>query len=428
MPAGRLPRSHLTIYALPAAGLGFMQSLIQFYLMKFSTDVLLLSPALMGVVLGVGRVWDGTSDPLAGYWSDRTQSRLGRRRPWLLAAALPLGLCFAALWQPPQAFSAASLALWIAAALLLFESAMTAVQIPHLALAAELTDDGRDRNRVFGARLAWTLGGFLLGALALGHIERSAAPRQSVAALAALAGLVAALLCVLCGAWLREPRERRSSPTSSLRAFGDVLRNRQARCLVGVIFLEAIGFATLTTSMAYASEYVFERRVATSTLLSSALLASFASVPLWLWAGRRFARRRLWLASLAGRAVAFGLLGQVPATPACLVASTIAIGTLFGAGRIFGPAVQADVIDAEARRSGEHKQGTFFAALNLVEKCAEGGAVVVAGAVLALSGFQPNAPQHETARLGIRALNAALPCLFSVAAALLLARFPRTES
>ena len=80
--------------------------LIAIYLMKFATDVLGMSAAVMGMILFLGRgVWDAIADPIAGYLSDRTNTRMGRRRPWLLASAIPLGVTFVLLWMPPRDLS-----------------------------------------------------------------------------------------------------------------------------------------------------------------------------------------------------------------------------------------------------------------------------------------------------------------------------------
>ena len=78
----RLPLGTILTYCLPTVGCGFMFLLIGLYLMPFSTDVLGISPAVMGTLFGLSRIWDAVSDPLAGYWSDRTRSRMGRRSPW----------------------------------------------------------------------------------------------------------------------------------------------------------------------------------------------------------------------------------------------------------------------------------------------------------------------------------------------------------
>ena len=86
--AGPLPVSVLLTYSAPSIGLHFTFMLMGLYFFKFATDVLLLAPAVLGVLIGGSRLWDAVSDPIAGYLSDRTRTRYGRRRPWMAAAAL----------------------------------------------------------------------------------------------------------------------------------------------------------------------------------------------------------------------------------------------------------------------------------------------------------------------------------------------------
>ena len=70
-------------FALPPVGAGYMFCLVSLYIMKYATDVLLIAPAIMGLIFGFSRFWDAISDPLAGYLSDKTNTRWGRRRPWI---------------------------------------------------------------------------------------------------------------------------------------------------------------------------------------------------------------------------------------------------------------------------------------------------------------------------------------------------------
>ena len=102
----RLPLSVILTYCLPTVGCGFMFLLVGLYLMKFATDVLLIAPAAMGTIFGLSRIWDAISDPIAGYLSDRTSHRSGRRRPWIFVSMLPIGLAYWMLWSPPEALSA----------------------------------------------------------------------------------------------------------------------------------------------------------------------------------------------------------------------------------------------------------------------------------------------------------------------------------
>ena len=107
----------------------------------FLTEVVGLSPALAGMVFGIGKVWDAVSDPLMGYLSDRTRSRFGRRRVYFLAGIIPIALSFIILWLPLKTESQALLFLYYSFAYVVFATVFTMVMIPYSALAAELSPD-----------------------------------------------------------------------------------------------------------------------------------------------------------------------------------------------------------------------------------------------------------------------------------------------
>jgi glycoside/pentoside/hexuronide:cation symporter, GPH family len=151
--AGGIPGTTLLAYAVPASGLGFMFFMALLYLMIFSTDVLMMAPATVTLILGISRILDAVTDPLAGYLSDRTRSRLGRRRPWLLLSALPLAGVFFMMWAPPSALDGWTMTAWMAIAVIGFYALITLVNVPHIAWGAELSPDYHDRTRVFGMRL-----------------------------------------------------------------------------------------------------------------------------------------------------------------------------------------------------------------------------------------------------------------------------------
>ena len=135
----RVSWRNVLAYGAPGIGAGYMYLLIGLFVMKFSTDVLLIAPAAMGLIFSASRIWDAISDPLAGYLSDRTKSRLGRRRSWLLASILPITGTFIMVFAPPQSFEGGWLTAWMAVAIIGFYSAMTVFFVPHLSLGAELS-------------------------------------------------------------------------------------------------------------------------------------------------------------------------------------------------------------------------------------------------------------------------------------------------
>src|SRR5690606_10571914 len=108
--------------------------------------------AAMGLIFGISRIWDAISDPLVGYLSDRTRTRLGRRRSWIVWSIVPTGATFVMVFAPPDALEGAALVTWMAVAIIGFYSAMTMFFVPHLSLGAELSKSYHERSRLYGFR------------------------------------------------------------------------------------------------------------------------------------------------------------------------------------------------------------------------------------------------------------------------------------
>ncbi len=420
-----VPVSTVVVYSLPAISLGFMGALVSIYLLKFSTDVLLIAPGVMGALFGFSKLWDAVSDPLAGYWSDRTRTRLGRRRPWMIASAAPLGLAFVALWSPPGSLGANGLALWMGATIILFYTAATAVSIPHLALGAELTLDYHGRSRVFGGRLLFEFAGIFLAAGALFLLEQAAEPRLVATGIAVAGGLAGSGLIVWTAWRMRERPEYQGR--GAARPFGamrDVLSNPHARLLLAIFFLDQLGFTLLITTFPFANEYILQADGLTGLFVGASIGAALLFYPIWFPLSRRFGKRDPWLVAVVVKAVAFGAIFFLePGQWVLLLVLTVVVGGLQGAGGILGPSIKADVIDYDEYQTGERKEGLYFAGWNLASKAAAGFAIAAAGALLQAAGFQPNVEQSATVELAIRALFGGLPCFFVAIAALLLFRF-----
>ncbi len=126
------------------------------FILLFYTQILGLDAAVTGVVLAIGVLWDAITDPLVGAYSDKLQSRLGRRHFPMAVAILPMGLGFIGLFSPPDFISDTTylLACWLLFWSLWVRSFVTLFSIPHLALATEITNNYENRSEVLGARLA----------------------------------------------------------------------------------------------------------------------------------------------------------------------------------------------------------------------------------------------------------------------------------
>jgi GPH family glycoside/pentoside/hexuronide:cation symporter len=402
----RIPFRDVLLYSLPAAVVNYTFMLVGIYLLKFSTDVLLLAPGLMGLVFGASRIWDAISDPLAGHWSDRTRSKLGRRRSWLLGAVLPIGLAYWMVWSPPAELEGGLLLGWMTLAVFAYFTATTIFNVPHESWGAELSSDYDDRTRIFGVRhVVGALGSLCgLGGMAL---LRTAEDPRAVATSQALvaAGLVAVLILVAVGS-VGERRDHQGRGGSSLRAaFSDVRHNPHARLLLFVYFVENFGTAVLAVLVPFVMQYVLAAPDLMEVFMALYFVPAILSVPIWINLSRRFGKKPLWIASMSAMTFAFG--GMFFATEGDVVLlSSLALlaGLGGGCGQVVGPSIQADVIDWDEHRTGERKEGAYFAVWNFVRKSAFGLAAMLAGGLLQVLGFEPNAEQSEGVKIGMRAL------------------------
>jgi GPH family glycoside/pentoside/hexuronide:cation symporter len=426
---GRLPLATLLLYGLPAAPIHFTFMLTGVYLFKYSTDVLLVAPEVIGFLYGASRIWDAVSDPIAGHLSDRTRSRFGRRRSWLLASAPVVAVGFAMMWSPPGGLGGTALAVWLGAGVFVFFTGTTLFSIPHESLGAELSTDHHDRTRVFGVKTAVAQSGTLLSLVGMYLLIEAPDPRAVAAWLVAATG-IALLAMVWLAAWrLRERPEYQGRGARDLRrGFRDVLANPHAVRLLLVFFVENFGTANLALLTPFVMEYVLDMEDRTPIFIAVYFLSALAFIPLWIVLSRRVGKRRLWLLSLSMLTAVFSSLFLVgPGDFALIYALGALAGIAGGCGQVVGPSIQADVIDWDELRTGERKEGAYFAAWNFMRKSAYGIAGMVAGTVLGLVGFEPNAVQTGATRAGMRVLFSFAPAFCFLLATLAFLRFRLDE-
>ncbi len=427
-PAGRVPLATLLAYGPPALGYGLPLFLVQFYLLKYATDDLGLAPAAVGTLFALGRVWDAVIDPVVGLLSDRTRTRAGRRRPWMVVAIPVLILGFAALWNPPGSLSGAALLAWVTAALLLFYTGLSLYVIPHQALGAELTHDYHDRSLVFGARqVAFFLGMF--GAFGvMQHAMNAQDGRGAVAGASLLVALLSLTTLAVPPAFLRE-RERVFADVQerfALRTAFDVMRDPHARLVLTVQFVDALGVGVLSP---YYLEYVLGRPDLIGLVPALFVVCSVVSVPGWLVLSRRVGKRGAWIVSMLLTGTSLGLLFFVgPGDLAAVYALMVLAGIGSGCAGSIGPSILADIADHDELLGGERREGVYFAASSFAFQAGGAATILIAGLALDLAGFEPNRKQGETAELAIRLLMAGTPFLAFTATAAWFRRFRLDEA
>src|SRR5512136_465820 len=225
---GKLRTRTKVFYGIGDLGNAVVNSAIQFFLMKFYTDAALVLPALAGNALLIGKVWDAINDPLFGWITDKTRSRFGKRRVFMIFGAIPLAIAIALLWYVPTANRLWTF-VWIAATFILFDTVWTLTNVPYYALTSELTDDYDERSSLTTYRMVMAVPAYLLGAAVTPAIVGIfALQRTGYGFIGILYGVIAAAALLISAAGIRErklnlPVQPEPNPFKSM---GAALRNR----------------------------------------------------------------------------------------------------------------------------------------------------------------------------------------------------------
>ena len=428
----RLSRSVLCAYGAPALPAALLGLPLLVYLPGFYAGTMGLGLAATGTILLLARLWDGATDPLIGWLSDRTRSRLGRRRPWLVAS-LPLVLVGAwQLFRPPSGAGETHLLVWSFVVYL----GWTMMQIPHQAWGAELSADYRERARVTATREAFALCGVIIAAslpALLPALGLATGGDGAAAALGAIAVITAVLLPVSGGVLLAlvpEPAPVAAPPATRGTGWRILLANRPFRRLLAAYLANGIANGLPASLFLMFVTHGLGLEPLQGAFLMTYFLAGLCGVPLALVVARRLGKHRAWCVAMLATCAAFVWAPLLPAGAAfgfaliCLVT-----GLGLGADLALPPAMQADVVDEDTAAGGAGRAGLYFAVWGMATKLALALAVGLAFPVLDVAGFDPRQPsQAPQGALALAALYAWVPVLLKLVAVALMWRFPLDEA
>lgn len=429
--ASPLSRSQIVLYSLPFAGYLGMSLPVGMWFAKFSTDQLLIAPAVIAAIITGARIWDAISDPMAGYLSDRTRSRIGRRRVWLVGSAIPVALTYVMLWSPPAGLDTFWLVVWIAVAMLLWETASTAFYVPYVALGLELSSDYHDRTRLFGWRQMFVGLGYMGALLALYFLQNEADYPGAEVPVSVVTGALLAGLLFVCAWGVSEAESHQGRGALKLgSAFRDVFANPHARVLLLVLGIDAFGMGIISALGAYLAENVVRRPDLLIAMMSVWVVPQFLCVPIWIRLSRRIGKKTLWLAGMACSFVGFaGLLAIGEGAWQLTLVQVFIVGLGTSISLVIGPSVQADVVDFDELETGDRKEGAYVAVWNFTRKAGTAVAMGLGLLVLDLAGYDPRAVvQTDLVGDSMRIVAGGVPAAAFAIGAFIFARFTLNEA
>lgn len=416
-------------YSLPALGAYTILISVALYLPNYYTDELGVTAGLLSWVFLVGRVWDAVTDPIMGFISDRTRTRWGRRRPWLLLSALPLWALFYLIWSPSPSLSPQGTFAHLLVCYLALYTFWTVFWIPYLSLGLELTTDHHERTRLFGGRQAFAVGGSALGMLAPAILAQSFGGKAAgYAFMGAFFGGLTVALILVAFARVREREEMAAGESFPfLEGLRVTLRNRAFLVLLGVYLFSVVGGSFIAPLSLYVAKYVIRAEWVMQWVMLAYLAGSLASIPLWLRLSRRLGRNRTWSAAmLVGVAGYAASWTYHEGTWLRWIALAVVVGAANACTQALAPAVSADVIDSDELETGRRREGAFVGVWSFADKAAVGLAVFLGLQGLAAIGYAPNVEQSDGVVAGMKFLYCLLPALFNLVAFLIFQRFPIT--
>ena len=429
----------MVAYGLGDAGTGLAATVLGFYLFPFFTCAAGLPALIAGSLFTVIKVWDAINDPLIGWMSDHTRSRWGPRLPWMLGAALPLGISLAAMWWVPEGSVSERTIYYVVMAILLMTT-YTSVNLPYAALSTELTPDTAIRTRLNAARFTGSiiagLSGLIVGAVVLSNGS------EGYLVMGRITGSVAATATLAC-CWGLAPFAKRAQRPSGdsepvLQQLGRIRSNPRFLMVLGLYLLLwfALQLMQVVALMWLVQVIHVPSGIATWILLPFQISAL---VGLQVWSlvsnrrGRLLALRwggGIWIAacllSMLFSPLAAGIsgLGLAP-----LIGLIMLVGFGASTAYLIPWSLLPDAIDADP----SHPAGMYTAWMVLVQKLIIGLSMSLFGGLLALTGYISSQEcnsaltfieQPETALLAIRLCMGLIPAVMVALGLVLMRRWP----
>jgi GPH family glycoside/pentoside/hexuronide:cation symporter len=407
----------------------------------FLVTVLQIEPIIAGALITGSKLYDAFTDPLMGTISDRTRSRWGRRRPYLIFGGIACGISFAALFSLPPIDNPTMLYLAVGLALVLLSTAYTIYNVPYLAMPTEMIDDYHERSVMMSYRSFLIAIGTFIGIsatpFALAMMQEEMGLTASEAYRNMGIGIGTLMTIAMVGAFFGTSRAKFTEPVVSQLSIGErvrlILNNKQFLLFLGIKLTGLFSLASVVATSFFFVTYVMERSIGIATFYGIAtLIAQVLGIPVWLALAKRQGKSRILVYSGVGTLLlALTWLLSGPQEPIWIyVLRGFALGLISGGTLLGTQAIFPDIIELDYRRTGLRREGVFAGTISFIEKTAGALSGVVIGTILSLMNFDKSLPpgeQPESAILGIMLCTAIVPALMSLIKLWILRYFSLSE-
>jgi glycoside/pentoside/hexuronide:cation symporter, GPH family len=411
-------------YSLGDTASHFVWDMVGFWILIFYTDTYGISAAAAGTIMLIARFWDMISDPIMGIIADRTNTRWGKFRPYILWMALPYSVLAVLAFTTPNLGNTGKI-IYAGVTYILLMSVFTAINLPYSSLGAVMTSDSYERAGLNSYRFIFAfIGQFIVSGTALslalyfGKGDNAKGYQYTLI----LFSIISFILFMITFKTTKERVQPPKAQKESLREdFRNLFRNKPWVILFFVGIISFIMFAIQNLSIAYYFKYYIGREENVQLFNVIGTVALIVAIPFSKPLAKRFGKRNVFLASSLLSGFFFILLYLPGVNNINLIYAFNILAKMS-----YAPAVPllwtmlADTADYSEWKTGRRATGLVFSAATFAQKAGWGIGGALAGWLLAIFKFVPNAAQSEIAITGIKLMISVIPGILYMSCAILL--------
>ena len=384
-----------------------------FYFIYFLVNVAGLPAFWAGIVFLLARIWDAFLNLIVGNISDRTETRFGRRRPYILFGSIPFGIAFVFLWIVPVQ-GTVPLLIYYLFITFLFNALFSLTSMPYNAMMPELTQDYDERTSISGYRMGLSFVGNLVAAAGVAvivdvfyHGRMHYRESYPVMGIIFAVVIIVSLLITFWGTHERVKPEKISSE-GLVATMQSILKLMEFRIVLGMFLFNMIALDLIQTLFVFfLKDVIHVPENMTFVVMGLPLVIAVAAAPLWVFLGEKLGKRKAYILSTCYFIVV--LLSALFA-PVYNLAFIIVLAVLSGVGisasQIIPFSIIPDIIEIDEIQHGTRREGAFYGSMMFLYKLASAVVIGLAAAVLGYFGYVENStlPQPDSAIICIRVL------------------------
>jgi GPH family glycoside/pentoside/hexuronide:cation symporter len=435
-PEDRVPLGMKLGYGIGDLGANLVFLATLFYALYYFTDILGIPPETAGIIVLASKFWDASIDPVMGNISDRTRSRWGRKRPFLLFGAVPVGITVFLLFYTPDFTRLTGgvvdyRIVWALVTYILFCTAIAIVNVPYAALTAAMTRDSHERSVITGYRMTFGIIGTLIAAGATLPLVGLFGGGNQVLGFRTVGLIYGAVIAVatLVAFFATKERvlslEEQGHKTPTKDTIHAVLKNRPFILLLVATLMFMIGMNTVAAVVTYYFKYNLnaEKLVAVANLCI--FIPALLSLPLFVFIGKKVSKKFAYNLGMGLVAIMLLFLFFFGEKSLYLTFGFLVVAGIGLCTNWLSPwAIIPDTVEYSEWKLGIRQEGILYGIFFFVFKFGAAVAGFLVGKVLDLTGYVANQAQTEAALMGIRSLLTIFPFVFIVAGIVILSFFP----